>query len=772
MSDTRVYQRSFGGGEITPELFGRIDLTKNQTGLALCRNMRVQPHGPVVNREGTAYINETKLSAKKSRLIPFTLSDTVTYLLEFGDQYIRFHTNGGTVLEAAKTITGITQANPGVITSNAHGFNNGQWVYLAAIGGMTQLNGRFFVVAGVTANTFTLTDLGGAAINTTSYGAYTAGGTAARVYEIASPYLEADLFDLHYAQATVKLSLTHSSYAPRELVITAPTNWALNTISFATPLSAPLGTVAAATVNVGVTGASLTHAYLVTAVNDNGDESLTYVSGTNYCVNNLYTAGNYNLVTWTAVSGATRYRVYRASATNVGVAGSVFGFIGETNIALTFIDQNITIDFTRTLPVDQAILASPNNYPAATSYFEQRRLFAGSNTDQQVVWLTRVGSDQNMAQSSPIRDDDPFDFKVAAREATQIKHIVPLEDLLLFSGYVIWHAFSISADALTATTTVVRPVVYTGTSNVQPVTSGKSIIFEEARSGHVIEIRYSWQQNGYDVKDTSLMSPHLFDGYTMKDLSFSSGRLKTAWVVRSDGTLLGLTYIPEQEVLAWHRHDTSGGTFESVATIQEGTDDGVYFIVKRTITGRTVRYIERLKLTSTTVLADSFYVDAGLVYSGAATSTISGLYHLEGTVVSILADGAEHAQKTVASGSITLDTTASKVIVGLPITADIVTLPPMSEIAGLVLGQEKNVTRVSLRVVSSSSLFAGTSFTKLREFKQKTTEPFDSPPSLITGSMTVAVDGAWNKEAQVYLRHTKPLPLKILSSNIEVALGG
>ena len=765
MSDTRVYQRAFGGGEITPELFGRIDLVKNQTGLALCRNFRVLPHGPVVNREGTTFINEVKTSSKKTRIIPFTLSDTVTYLLEFGDQYIRFHSNGGTVLETAKAITGITQANPGVVTSAAHGFANGQWVYIASVAGMTQVNGRFFVVSAAAANTFALTVAAGNNINTTGYTAYSSGGTASRVYEIASPYLEADLFKLHYAQSTVKLSITHPSYASRELVITSPTSWALNTISFASPLSPPAGVVANASVSVGVSAASIAHYYVVTSVDADGNESVA--SGPQFAINNLYTAGNLNSVVWTSNS-SFRYRVYRSSN-----AGQVYGFIGEANDGASpaLLDQNISADFSRVPPLNQTIFASTGNYPAAVSYFEQRRTFSGTNNEPQTTWLTRTGSDQNMAQSSPLRDDDPFDFKVASREATQVKHIVPLDDLLLFSGYVIWRCFSISSDALTPTTVVVRPLVYTGATDVQPVATGKSILFEEARSGHVNEIRYSWQQNGYDVKDVSLMSPHLFDGYTLSDLSFSSGRLKTAWAVRSDGTLLGLTYIPEQEVAAWHRHDTSG-SFESVATIQEGTEDGVYFIVKRTINSRTVRYIERLKTAATTVLADSFYVDAGLTYNGASTTTISGLYHLEGKVVNVLADGAEHAQKTVSSGGITLDNAASKVTVGLPITAQLTTLPPVNEAAGLTLGQEKNVSRVSLRVVTSSSVFAGTSFTKLREIKQRTTEVFGAPPALITGSMQATVDGDWDKEAQVYIQHTKPLPLKILSLNVEVALGG
>ena len=169
MANIRTLQRSFGGGEVTPEFFGRIDDAKYQSGLALCRNFITLPHGPAANRPGTAYVREVKTSAKATRVIPFSFSTTQTMVLEFGDQYIRFHTNGSTLLS---------------------------------------------------------------------------GGSP---YEVTTPYLEADLFDLHYVQSADVLTIVHPNYAPRELRRVSSTNWTLTTISFVSALTAPTGASAAAT---------------------------------------------------------------------------------------------------------------------------------------------------------------------------------------------------------------------------------------------------------------------------------------------------------------------------------------------------------------------------------------------------------------------------------------------------------------------------------------------------------------------------------------------
>ncbi len=298
--------RSFAGGEIAPELFARIDLDKMQTGLAKCENFEVLPHGPVRNRAGFSYVLETKDSSKRSRLIPFAYSADQTMVLEIGDGYCRFHTQGQTLLAAPQNITGITQASPGVLTYSGADPANGTVVYLAGIGGMAALNGRFVKVSAVNAgaNTFELTDLAGNPIDTSGMAAYTAGGTMSPVYEIATPWAEAHLFGLHYTQSADVLTKVHPSYAPRELRRLGATNWVVSTITFGPAIAAPASTSVATGGPAG--GTPVDHVYVSTAVSaDTLEESVASPASTAANID-LTVTGNYVDVTPAAVTGALR----------------------------------------------------------------------------------------------------------------------------------------------------------------------------------------------------------------------------------------------------------------------------------------------------------------------------------------------------------------------------------------------------------------------------------------------------------------------------------
>ncbi|HEX7011597.1 MAG TPA: hypothetical protein VF161_02570 [Steroidobacteraceae bacterium] len=691
MYDVRTLRRSFAGGEITPEMYGRIDFVKFQTGLALAKNFITLPHGPAVNRPGTRFIHEVKDSSRRVRLIPFRLGDGTTYVIEFGHLYIRFYTNGGIVLS---------------------------------------------------------------------------GGVP---YEVASPYTELDIHNIHYAQSADTLTLTHPGFEPRELKIIAPTNWTLTIINFDSPISPP--TNVSASVDGPAAGADpIGYAYGVTAVNDDGQEStISLLAGAS---NDLWIAGHRNLIEWDAHPDAAYYNVYKK------ISGSgLLGFIGQEDTVGSprFIDQNHAPDITRNPPVNDNPFPTFGDWPTATAYFEQRRVFAGTLNKPQNVWMTRSGSDSNMSKSEvAIQDDDPITFRIASREANNIKHIVPLDELLLFSGSAVWRVFSNSGDALTPTSIVVRPTVYVGASNVQPITVNNAVLFEEDGTGHVQELRYTSTSDriGYQITDASLFATHLFDGFSLADMAYSTKPHKVVWAVRSDGVLLGVTYIPGQDILGWHQHHTDG-EFESVAVVPESGDaDGVYVVVKRTIGGVTKRYVEKLELGRFNALEDSFYVDSGLSYDGPATTTFGGLAHLEGKTVSILADGAVVPQQVVTGGQITLATAASKVHVGLPIIADFQTLPLDYEADGAFgVGVQKNINKVHLRVHRTSGIKAGPSFDQLREFPQRTDELLGSPPGLFTGVATLTLDPHWGSEGQVCVRQDQPLPISILSIALEVTLG-
>lgn len=890
MANIRTLERSFGGGELTPEFFGRIDDVKYQSGLAKCRNFITLPHGPATNRPGTAFVTEVKDSTKRTRLIPFTFSTTQTMVIELGAGYTRFHTYGATLLAgspaaytASATVT-ITIATPGVVTSTSHGLSNGQQVVFTTTGALpTGLTaGTAYFVVNAATNTFQVSATsGGTAITTTGtqsgthtgHRYYVVGGLVSysgsnyyaiqngynnlptnasfwylipsTAYEIPNPYAEADLFDIHYVQSADVLTLCHPNYAPRELRRLGGTNWTLSTIQFASLLLAPTSVSAVATVGTG----STTYSYKVTAVGENGlDESLA--SSAANVTNNLLTSGNKNTISWASVAGAVRYNIYKQEN------GSLYGYIGQSD-GTSFVDDNIAGNIALTPPLAYNPFTSSGNYPGAVSYFEQRRCFAGTLNAPQNIWLTRTGTESNLTYSLPTQDDDSINFRVAAREANTIRHIVPMNNLILLTSSAEWRVGA-GADALTPSTVSVKPQSYVGASNVQPVIVNNNLIYAAARGGHMRELAYNWQASGYITGDLCLRAPHLFDGFTIVDLAYAKAPQPIVWVISSVGKLLGLTYIPEQQVGGWHQHDTDG-TFESCCVVAEDEEDRLYVLVKRTVNGSVKRFVERMASRYAATQADAFFVDNGATFNGNNTSattvtvtggttwgpadsltitasaalfaypaqtdvndaivlsatdgtiyrltitsttsttvalarvdkilpaafrstatavyafardTITGLSWLEGKTVNILADGAVHPQRTVTSGAITLDLACTKVQVGLPITADLQTLPWAAQIdAAFGQGRMKNVNKIWLRVFKSSGIFAGPNVDNLTEAKQRTTEPYGSPPGLKSQEIEILIDPSWNDSGQVFIRQSDPLPLTAVSITMEVSVG-
>ena len=351
MGSPGVIQTSFNSGEWAPNLYGRVDLTKYHSGAALLRNFYVDYRGGATARAGTRYILQAKGGgAGNVRLIRFQASFLVSYVLEFGEGYLRFFNSGAPVLESAKTITGATKANPGVITSATHGYSNGDWIYITGVGGMTQLNGNYYIVANATTNTFTLTDLNGVPVNTTSYGTYTIGGSARRVYTITSPYLASELAQIKFAQNVNTMVLCHPNHPPYILTLNTATNWTLATITFGSTATTPTGLAYSSTYGAG----DIHFSYVVTSVDSSGQESGPSSpldsGGIAYPGSGVQSA----TVTWTAATGAISYNIYRTSARKSAAlpAGAQYGFVGNVT-STTFIDTQLDPDFSQGVPIPQ-----------------------------------------------------------------------------------------------------------------------------------------------------------------------------------------------------------------------------------------------------------------------------------------------------------------------------------------------------------------------------------------------------------------------------------
>jgi len=199
---TTYIQPSFARGEISDDLYGRVDTEAYDAAVRKARNMIVHAHGGISNRPGLQYIASVKTHSTQPVLVEFRFKTTDTYILEFGNLYMRVIRNDALVLETAKTISGATSANPVVVTATSHGYSNGDEVYISGVVGMTEINNRHFTVANKTTNTFQLTSqVDDSNINGSAYTTYSRAGTAEKVYEITTPYATAHLADLNFTQS-------------------------------------------------------------------------------------------------------------------------------------------------------------------------------------------------------------------------------------------------------------------------------------------------------------------------------------------------------------------------------------------------------------------------------------------------------------------------------------------------------------------------------------------------------------------------------------------
>lgn len=887
----KTLQRSLAAGELSPDCYGRLDLRAHSTGLAIARNFFTTPHGSALNRAGFKYVLETKDSTKRSVLLPFSFNTEQTYVLEFGDEYIRVHLNGGTLLEASQNITAVSQADPGVLTYTGADPANGDWVYVAGVGGMTELNGRYFKVANVDtgANTFELTSIhGGANIDTSAYGAYTAGGTMSPVLEVTSPYDEADLYELHIAQSADVLTITHPSYAPRELSRVSATSWTLtevefldgptleinedfsNAMYFSSPtevlpggytfrLKSTADIFRAEDVGRLVRVDKADHEKFArpwepgkaVALSDyrfyNNNYYFAFSAGTSGTVPPTHTSGVQNdgdagilwkyqdsgqvVVKVVEYVSAQEVKVFfsfdpRKAGVPVSTSDGPTGPIGGPTTAsgdgvtLTFAiaatsdfvwDYVVYVDGVLQIPYTQYNVDNAANtitfttpppvgvnnitvqqytyvfwsynwylgawgdepgFPAAVSYFGGRLAYAGSEEEPQNIWLSRAGVYKNFGTTQILADDEAIDIALADRQVNRVRDLVALKHLVALTSSRAWHLVGDADNVLTPTATA-EPGDAVGISTVQAEVVGGHALYVDAVGNAIHKLYYGalpTGESGYLSEDLSVLAEHLTRNKTIIDIAFQRKPYPILWCVRSDGYLLGLTYNPRHEVVAWHQHLTDG-EFESVAVVTEGTEDVLYAVIKRTINGRTVRYVERQASRRFVTLADCFFVDAGLSYEGAAQDTITGLWHLEGETVVGLMDGAVFT-KTVEDGQITLDVEASKVHVGLAYTADLQTLPLVVEMQAAGQGTTKNVGTVSVRLADSSTVKAGPSFDQLDEMVQREDEAYGSAPNVVTGLRRVPIQGTWTEDGQVCVRQENPLPTHITQLVLEVAVGG
>lgn len=698
-----------------------------------------------------------------------------------------------------------------------------------------------------------------------------------------------------------------------------------------TPLN---GTSYGAWTTGNVQHAPTSYEYVATAVGVNGTtESLPSAVASCSGATLSRINGSRNTVSIPAQSGATMINVYRTAENPGGQppAGALFGFVGSLTAqssAMTFIDNNITPDFTNCPPQGNNPFAG-SNYPTCSTYFQQRQVFGGLANQPDGLALSKSGDFLNMDYSSPSKEDDSIEVTIASQQVNAIKHLLPMTSLIALTASGAWRIDGgTQSSVITPSQFDAVPQAYNGCADVPPIVINYDILYVQAKGATVRDLSYNFYVNIYTGTDMTVLSKHLFDGHQIIEWAYSEEPYKVIWAVREDGILLSFTYIKEQDVYAWARHDTNG-LFKSVCSISEGSENAVYFVVERMVNDQLVQYVERMASRimggdpSIGVPADltkAWFVDCGRQYplscpaatlypqaltgtpgiyavnivnggqnytaptvvdasgsgavftatveggvitaitptspgsvtaaprlvisdstgtgavatgivqsqvvmnasaavfgaqhvgavlrasggigkvvavpsatqivvnvttalnsiwpqaSGAWSLTIpvvvvSGLDHLNGQTVAILADGNVLPQQTVVNGTVTLARPASSIVVGLPYQAQLQTLYLDLQGGPTIQSKRKKVSAVTVRMLNSRGMKVGQTFGNLHEFKERNTQPMGQPIQLITGDERINLDPLYDLMGQVCIQQDNPLPCTVLGVIPEVTVG-
>ncbi|WP_052699118.1 hypothetical protein [Hyphomicrobium sp. 99] len=806
MADLRAYQPSFTAGELSPALGARVDLAKYSSGLRSAVNIFVHPHGGASNRAGTEFVTEIKNSTKFARKIPFEFNTEQTYRLEFGDKCFRVIRDGGVILKSGAPYEVVTPYAHTDIWDLNH-IQDADVMYLChpdyPVQKIARLADDNWTITPVTfapkitaptglavsehfqrkSGSNTNASFRVTAVNAS--GAESAGSTTvSRILQTEKEDGRQTKFTWNAVAGAVLYRLYRVNGDYQGLLVEVTTTEAtieqmqINGVDPQIPAAADSGAPSTPTGLAITVVYGKPMKYVISAVDgDTGEESLPSSPVT--AVNDLSLNNNKNVLTWTARAGASAYIIYKES-------NGIYGYIGRSETTL-FTDNNIVADMADGPQTGRNPFVGAGNYPRVATFIEQRLGFFSTKKDPQAGFLSQSANYENFGYSSPAKASDAVTFRIRSRQVNEIRGAIALGGLMLLTSGAEWVVSGGSnSDAITPSAIKIDPQGYRGSSRVQPVVVGNTVLFSQATGGVVRDFSYDFASNGYDGKDLTILARHLFEDQTIKAWGYAQAPYSIVWVVLENGKLCSLTYLKEHDVWAWTRHESGpngAAIFEDVTVAREGIEDVPYFIVKRTIDGTEKRYIERLHSRAFKKIEDAFFVDCGLTYEGAPAKIITGLDHLKGQAVVALADG--NVVRNLVVGNVTggvgvvLPNAAKKVHVGLPMVATLETLNlDLGQVPGLgtVQGRQKSVSEVTLRVEKTRGIFVGPydgdrNSEHLVEYKQRSTEAWDEAIALYTGDIKITPPWDWNDNGRVFVKQFDPLPMTILAIMPDVTVG-
>tara|TARA_R100000458_G_scaffold22965_1_gene20538 strand:+ start:7853 stop:10024 length:2172 start_codon:yes stop_codon:yes gene_type:complete len=704
---------NFRAGELTPKLEGRTDLDFYQEGSKEITNMIVDTTGGLTRRAGTTYIANTK-SDGEARLIPFVFSEEQAYILEFGNDYLRVYKDKAQVTDSGSAV------------------------------------------------------------------------------EVATPYETSDLADINFTQSADVLYISHPNYHPRKLTRTSHTAWTLTKIAFEHGPYLDENTTATTITSNATTGNVTLTASASTFVSNHvgsiwelrqqiASEIDLWEANKSVSTNNLRRyEGNVYKATGGGTTG-TRPPVHTEGTESDGTVNWAFQHDGQGYVEITGYTSATVVSATVKSQLPDSVTSGTKfwsegawsdhrGYPRAIGFFEERIYYAGTSYQPQTIWGSTTADFENFKSGS--EDDSSVAFTIASDQVNAIRHLLPEQVLAMFTqgGEFVLQATGTSSSTVTPTNVQVARQTAYGAANIRPIRAGNVSLFVQSGGKKVREFSYQAEVEGYVGVDLTIRGEHLMSG-KIKEMGYQQEPRDLVWIVTQDGNLRTLTYDRQNNLVALAQHPMTGTNVavESVAVIPNSnteTEDQVWFVVKRTINSATKRHVVCLNTFDFgTDIADAKYLDSMITYSGGSTSTITGLGHLEGETVSVLVNGASHADKTVSSGQITLDRATTKAQVGLSYVSTIQSMPLETQAElGSAVSRDKRINRVFVRFYETVGAEVGYDSDNLDRIPfRDSSMQMDKPVPLFTGDKDVVFPRGWDRQQTIYVRQNQPLPMTVLN---------
>jgi hypothetical protein len=791
---------------------------KYDSGLETCENFIPLSEGGLARRPGTRYVAEAKSSSVKGRLKRFQFSTTQSYILEMGATALRFFKDQGQITVATTTaavtngdfasnITNWDDRSTGA-GSIAHDATNGRLSLIP--GGSTASDigwAEQDITTGTTGTVHVIKfrvigspgDKVQFRVGTGASGAQTLADVDKEVgyhvesftpttspfyigfrclgtdqnktvqiddvsiisnapVDLTTPYAEADLYSIEGPQSADVLYFLHSSYPSYKLQRFGDASWSFVEVNWDDGPYLTQNTSATTLLPSAATGLGINLTLsAITGVNDNRG--------------------------WLSTDIGRLVRYQKGGAGAWGTARIVS--ITSTTVAVADVNYDFQATPTAAASFRLGAWSGTTGYPQQATFYEQRTYVAATTEQPQTFWASQTADFENFRPddlSGTVEDDDALDFTLSADNVNAIRWLSAGEDTLAIgtSGGE-WVPSSVGA-VLTPNDITVRRQTTFGSAQIAPHRVGSVVLFVQRAKRKIRELGFSFENDGFRAPDMTRLSGHISFG-GLVEIDFAQERESLVLAVRGDGQLLSMTYRREEDVVGWARwiiggsFSTGNAVVESVRVIsgdngagqvQDSTDrDEIWVLVKRTINGATKRYIEVFERGFETGhdQEDAYFADSLITYDGSSATVLTGLDHLEGETVKIWADGAIQADKTVASGSITLDTAASVVQMGLGYTHKGKFLKlSAGNPSGTSVGKIKRYYGVVFIVENSHILKYGPSSSDLTEFEfREVSTPMDAGAPLFTGEQFVEFNGDYDTDVRIVIESDAPAPFTLLA---------